>query len=66
MLVVVCLLLGFELLVWFIKIWMKYGKYEFLVKNEFDVEFVKKQCYEFVFVSVLIAFLCMLTNNKVV
>jgi len=41
------------------------GKYEFLVKNEFDIEFVMKQCYEFVFVSVLIAFWCMLTNNEV-
>jgi len=35
------------------------------VKNEFDDEFVTKQCYEFVVVSVLIAFLCMLTNSKV-
>jgi len=45
--------------------WMKLWKYEFLVKNEFDVEIVTKQCYEFVFVSVLIAFWCMLTNNEV-
>jgi hypothetical protein len=35
------------------------------VKNEFDIEFVMKWGYEFMFVSVLIAFWCMLTNNKV-
>ena len=37
------------------EVWMKMWKYEFFMKNEFDVEFVMKRCYELMFVSVLIA-----------
>ena len=44
---------------------MKLWKYEFLLKNEFDVDCVMKWGYEFMFVSVLFAFWCMWTNNKV-
>ena len=47
------------------EVWIKLEKYEFLVKNEFDVDLGMKWCYEFIFVSVLLSFWCMLTNNKV-
>jgi len=65
MIIYVCMLLGVWIVgvVW--EVWMKLWKYEFLVKNEFDVDFVMKWCYEFMLVSFLIAFWCMLTNNKV-
>jgi len=38
---------------------------EFLVKNKFDDEFDVKWGYDSMFVSILIAFWSMLTNNKV-
>jgi len=47
------------------EVWMKMWKYEFLVKNEFDEDFVLKWGYESMFISVLIVFWCILTNNKV-
>jgi hypothetical protein len=47
------------------EVWMKMWKYEFLVKNEFDDDFMMKWGYEFMFVGVLIAFWCILTNNNV-
>jgi len=47
------------------EVWVKLWKYEFLVNNEFDDEFVMKWGDKFMFVCVLFAFWCMLTNNKV-
>jgi len=65
MIIYVCMLLGFELVLLFVKFEWKWKKYEFLLKNEVDDDLVKKWGYEFLFVSVMIALWCMLTNNKV-
>jgi len=46
-------------------VWSEMSKYEFLVKNEFDFEFMMKWGYELVFKSVLIVLWCMSTVNKV-
>ena len=62
----ICLyVVGIWIVVVVCDVWMKMWKYEFLVENEFDDEFVMKWGYEFKFVFVLIAFWCMLTNKKV-
>ena len=49
------------------EVWMKMRKYEFffVVKNGLDDDFDMNWGYNSIFVSVLIAFWCMLTNNKV-
>ena len=64
MTVYVCMSLGFELLVLFVKFGVECENMS-LVKNESDCESMIEWCYEFMFVSVLIAIWSMLINNKV-
>ena len=45
--------------------WTKMRKYEHLVKNELDDSFDVYWCYNSIFVIVLIAFGCMITNKQV-
>jgi len=53
--------------VWIVvcEVWMKMIKYEFLLKNGLDDDFDVNWGCETMFVSVLIAFWCMLTNKQV-
>jgi len=47
------------------EVWMKMRKYELLVKNELDDDYDENWCYDSMFISVLVAFWCMLTNKQV-
>ena len=47
------------------EVWMKTKNYELSMKNELDDDFDMNWCYDSMFIVVLIAFWCMLTNRHV-
>jgi len=65
MLIYVCMLMEFELVWLFVKFEWKMRKFWVLVKNEHNVDFHENWCYDSMFVVVLIAFWCILTNKQV-
>ena len=65
MFIQVCMLMGFKMVWLFVKFEWKMRKMWVLVKNKHNDDFDENWCYDSMFVVVLNAFWCMLTNEQV-